>query len=176
MTTRWCANLTVVLFLMYSGELDSRNVLYQSDRLSTPVSMYFFIIIIMSIYASAICSTKKKTWVSWSRLAQILIPNGCWSFCKKIVYSACAHCRWACSSRISVRALPLCFCGDYAELLTAIQGGVVESCNVDGKRGLRCRSLREWLAGFWFFGTPVTTRELVHVQVGQCYFQRTNSP
>ena len=35
-------------------------------------------------------------------------------------------------SRISVRAL--LFCGDYEELLTAIQGGVVESCNVDSKR------------------------------------------
>ena len=75
------------------------------------------------------------------------------------------------------RSVPcFCFCGDNEELLTAIQGGVVESCNVDGKRGLRCTSLREWLAGFWFFGTPVTTRELVYVQVGQCYFQRTNSP
>ena len=39
-----------------------------------------------------------------------------------------------------------CFC-----LLTAIQGGVVESCNVDGKRSLRCTSLREWRAGFLFF-------------------------
>ena len=78
-------------------------------------------------------------------------------------------------SRISVRAL-LVFCGDYEELLTATQGGVVESCNVNGKRGLRCTSLREWVAGFWFFGTPVTTRELVYVQVGQCYFQRANPP
>ena len=58
-----------------------------------------------------------------------------------------------------------CFCGDYEDLLTAIQGGVFESCNVDGKRGLRCTSLREWLAGFWLFGTPVTTQELVHVEV-----------
>ena len=45
----------------------------------------------------------------------------------------------------------LCFCGDYEELLTAIQGGVVENCNVDWKWCLRCTSLQEWLAGFWFF-------------------------
>ena len=91
------------------------------------------------------------------------------------MYTACAHFRWACSFPHLSPCLA-CFCGNCEELLTAIQGGVVESCNVDEKRGLRCTSLREWVAGFWFFGTPVTTRELVHVQVGQCYFQRTNPP
>ena len=29
-----------------------------------------------------------------------------------------------------------CFCGDYEELLTAVQGGVVESCNVDKPPGV----------------------------------------
>ena len=75
---------------------------------------------------------------------------------KKIVYTACAHCRWACSSpHLSPCCLASGVFGDYEELLTAIQDGVVASCNVDEKRGLH--KPPEWIAGFWFFGTPVTT-------------------
>ena len=42
------------------------------------------------------------------------------------------------------RSVPcFCFCGDTEELLTAIQGGVVESCTVDGKRGYQDRLVKK---------------------------------
>ena len=110
-----------------------------------------------------------------SHLSQILIPSGCGK-CDKLAHTACSRIRMGLfTPHLSPCCLDFGVFGVYEDLLTAIQSGVVESCNVDEKRILRCTSLREWLAGFWFFGIPVTTRELVHVQVGQCYLQRTNS-
>ena len=90
---------------------------------------------IIIIVKQPLCSNSDSQWVL--------------KFLQKIVYTACAHCRWACSSpHLGPCCLAFGVLGDYEELLTATQGGVVESCDVDEKRGLRYTSLREWLAGF----------------------------